>query len=78
MCSLEINVKIGLVSLKLTKKEVKHLILNQDVHKQAIRLEVFYKKGVLRNFAKFTGKHLYQSLFFNKVAGLSPMYVAFS
>ena len=30
------------------------------------------KKGVFRNFAKFTGKHLYQSLFFNKVAGLSP------
>ena len=27
------------------------------------------KKGVLRNFAKFTGKHLYQSLYFNKVAG---------
>ena len=29
------------------------------------------KKGVLRNFAEFTGKHLSQSLFFNKVAGLS-------
>ena len=28
------------------------------------------RKGVLRNFAKFTGKHLPQSLFFNKVAGL--------
>ena len=28
------------------------------------------KKGVLRNFAKFTGKYLCQSLFFNKVAGL--------
>ena len=27
------------------------------------------KKGVLRNFGKFKGKHLYQSLFFNKVAG---------
>ena len=27
------------------------------------------KKGVLRNFAKFTAKHLRQSLFFNKVAG---------
>ena len=27
------------------------------------------KKGILRNFAKFTGKHLCQSLFFNKVAG---------
>ena len=26
-------------------------------------------RGVLRNFAKFTGKHLCQSLFFNKVAG---------
>ena len=28
------------------------------------------KKGVLRNFAKSTGKHLCQSLFFNIVAGL--------
>ena len=28
--------------------------------------------GVLRNFTKFTGKHLCQSLFFNKVAGLRP------
>ena len=27
--------------------------------------EVFYKKGVLKNFAKFTGKHLYQSPFIN-------------
>ena len=32
------------------------------------RLEAFYRKGVLRNFAKFTGKHLCQSLFFNKAA----------
>ena len=31
--------------------------------------EVFCKKDVLRNFAKFTGKHLCQSLYFNKVAG---------
>ena len=29
---------------------------------------MFYKKGILRNFSKFTRKHL--SLFFNKVAGL--------
>ena len=35
------------------------------------RPEVFCKNGVLRNFAKFTGKHLYQSLFFNK--GLRPV-----
>ena len=32
--------------------------------------EVFCEKGVLRNFTKFTGKHLCQSLFFNKVEGL--------
>ena len=30
------------------------------------------RKGVLRNFAKLTGKHLCQSLFFNKAAGLRP------
>ena len=36
------------------------------------RPEVFCKKGVLGNLTKFTGKHLCQSLFFNKVAGLRP------
>ena len=34
------------------------------------RPEVFCNEGVLRNFAKFTGKDLCQSLFFNKVAAL--------
>ena len=37
------------------------------------RPEVFCKKGVLRNFTKFTGKHLCQSLFFKKVTGLRPV-----
>ena len=32
------------------------------------------KKGVLESFAKFRGKHLCQSLFFNKVAGLMQLY----
>ena len=36
------------------------------------RPEVFCKKFILKNFAKFTGKHLCQGLFFNKVAGLRP------
>ena len=27
---------------------------------------MFFKKGVLENFAKFTGKYLSQSLFFNR------------
>ena len=35
-------------------------------------LEVFYNKGGPRNFTKCTGKHLCQSFFFNKVAGLRP------
>ena len=30
------------------------------------------KNGVLENLAKFTGKHLCQGLFLNKVAGLTP------
>ena len=36
------------------------------------RPEVFCKNDVLRNFAKFTGKHLFQILFFDKIAGLRP------
>ena len=33
--------------------------------------KVFYKKGVLRTFVKFTEKHLRQNIFFKKVEGLS-------
>ena len=33
---------------------------------------MFHKKGVLKNFAKFTGKYLCRSLFFNKVKSLKP------
>ena len=36
------------------------------------RPEVFCKKGVLRNFAKFTGKHLCQSLFLIKLQASRP------
>ena len=41
-------------------------------HYRSSRRELFCKKGVLRNLAKFTGRHLWQSLFFNKVPGLGP------
>ena len=34
--------------------------------------EMFCQKDVLKNFTKFTGKQLCQSLFFNKVVGLRP------
>ena len=36
------------------------------------RPEVFCEKGVLKNFTKFTEKHLCQSLFFNRDADLRP------
>ena len=36
------------------------------------RPEVFCKNRVLRFFTKFTGTHLCQSLFFNKIAGVRP------
>ena len=37
--------------------------------------ELFCEKGVLGNFTKFTGRHLCQSLFFNKVPGLRPAFL---
>ena len=36
------------------------------------------RKCVLRNFAKFAGKHLLQSIFFNKVAGCADCFWFFS
>ena len=39
---------------------------------EAIVQRCSVKRGVLENFIKFTGKHLCQSHFFNKVAGLRP------
>ena len=38
---------------------------NKRIHSRSNRLEVFCKKDVPRNFAKFTGQHLCQGLFFN-------------
>ena len=38
---------------------------------------VSYKKDVLKYFAKFIGKHLCQSLFFNNVAGLKHIECAY-
>ena len=39
---------------------------------EAVAQRFSVREGVLRNFAKFARNHLYQSLFFNKVAGLRP------
>ena len=36
------------------------------------RSQILFKTGVLKNFTKLTGKHLCQSLSFNKVVGFRP------
>ena len=50
---------------------IQHLLLHHHCcYSKAVEQRCSIKKGVFRNFAKLTGKHLYQSLFFNKVTGL--------
>ena len=46
------------------KKDIVHQLLNSEAVTRRYSV-----KSVFRNFAKFTKKHLRQSLFFNKVAG---------
>ena len=51
-------------------REIIEIIVNLEAV-----VHVFYKKRVLKSFAKFTGKHLIPSLFSNEVAdweGLQP------
>ena len=45
-------------------------VLLPTAHVKSSHRRCSIKKVVLKNFAKFTEKHLYQSLFFNEVAGL--------
>ena len=62
-----------------TKKYFKGKILRQTcstgyfiLKTKAVAQSCSVKKAFLRNFPKFTGKHLCQSLLFNKVASLKP------
>ena len=43
---------------------------HETITNRSSRPEVFCEKDVLRNFVKFTGRHLCQSLFFNKACNL--------
>ena len=66
----------GLAKLTVEVFDLLPIIEATDMHILTIakssRQEVFYKKSVLKHFAKFTGKHHCQSLFFNKVSDLRP------
>ena len=45
------------------------LVMNEKLMYRSSHQRCSIGIGVLKNFKKFTGKHLYQSLIFNKVAG---------
>ena len=67
ICSLDALEKSSKKKETRIKKEIVK-VLQQPSYCQKGRPEVLYKKVVLRNFTKFTGKYLCQSFFFNKVA----------
>ena len=56
--------KIKAIMLKVWKLKSRNRSSRPEIEKDVS------KKDVLRNLAKFSGKHLYQSLFLNKVAFL--------
>ena len=71
-----------LISFDFSNDEILKLIRPLNVHKaqghddvsisRSSHQRCYIKEGVLRNYIKFAGKHLCQSLFLNKVAGLRP------
>ena len=54
---------------KNTRRKMLARLLGMSTDRSS-RPQVVCRKGVLGNLAKFTGKHLCQILFFNKVGGL--------
>ena len=57
----------GTFFLIVTKTYLILVFLKTGLKHGNLRIVRSRKKGVLRNFIKFTGKHLCQSLFFNKI-----------
>ena len=57
-------------TLQMKLKHNQALLGLRDLFLTYFAVAATMKKGFLRNFTKFTGKHLCQSIFFNKVAGL--------
>ena len=66
--------KIHLPLDHVSNKSAGDNLLGRNVIRSS-RQEVLFKKGVLENFAKFTGKHLCQGLLFNKVTDLGNLLI---
>ena len=60
-----------MITAYTTFSRITEKILTTDLKSSHRRCSV--EKVVLRNFTKFSGKHLHQSLSFNKVTGLRSM-----
>ena len=60
----------GLINRQTNLKEENILTDTFNLLTRSSHQRCSIKKGVLKNFAKFTGKHLCWRLFFDKVAGL--------
>ena len=58
----ENNFASSLETLALKKSANNEVFESLKIYFRSSRPDVFYKKGVLRNFTKFTGKHQCQSL----------------
>ena len=59
--------------IKFSWRNCDHHIFQRLFRSSQLRCSM--KKGVLRNFSRFTGKYLCQSLFLNKVTGLGPHFI---
>ena len=78
LCSVCIFRLIGVVFhilVELVFISLRLRVLHQHQTNRKSYPKVFCKKGVSENFAEFTEKHLYRSLFFNKVAGLTLKFI---
>ena len=65
------NIFWDLLSTTLSMNNIKiNYFRRFTLKRQKQPSEVFLRRGVFRNFAKFTGKKLCQSLFLNKIADL--------
>ena len=65
------NITLHHINFVLSSLEWRRFFLPSIKYRSSLP-EVFGKKGVLKNFPKFTEKKLCRSLFFNKFAGLRP------
>ena len=67
--SIMLKIKLIMIIMILKIIVTDNIKNNNNSSSRSSRPEALCKKSVLKNLAKFIGKHLCQSLFFNKVAG---------